>query len=169
MRSKSVSVPATPTKAKGAAGGGATLLRDYSDNGRAQILFGPHNVHLEKIERHLGVHLGARGNSVAISGPPEDSAEAARVLDDLYELAGRQGHLETADIDMALRQAAVVVQREHLTGFLVRGQPHFLADGRNDCGIKWLGVCEAQVNAGEAFRFSATEQRRTRVRGLSEQ
>lgn len=80
-----------------------TLLREFTNNALSQVLFGPHNVNLDRIERLLGVALNARGNSVSISGTPESTAEAARVLDDLYALAARQGHLETADVDAATR------------------------------------------------------------------
>ncbi|HLO77531.1 MAG TPA: PhoH family protein [Magnetospirillum sp.] len=80
-----------------------TLLREFQDNALLQVLFGPHNVNLERIERSLGVALNARGNAVSVSGSPEASAEAGQVLDALYDLARRQGHLETADIDAAIR------------------------------------------------------------------
>jgi phosphate starvation-inducible PhoH-like protein len=81
----------------------STLLREFQDNALAQVLFGPHNVNLERIEHHLGVALNARGNAVAISGSPETTEDAGQVLDSLYDLARRQGHLETADIDAAVR------------------------------------------------------------------
>jgi phosphate starvation-inducible PhoH-like protein len=80
-----------------------TLLREFQDNALLQVLFGPHNVNLERIERALGVALNARGNAIAVSGSPDSSAEAGQVLDALYDLARRQGHLETADIDAAIR------------------------------------------------------------------
>ena len=82
-----------------------TLLREFTNNALSQVLFGPHNANLDRIEHLLGVALNARGNSVTISGTPESTTEAARVLDDLYVLAGRQGHLETADVDAATRMA----------------------------------------------------------------
>ncbi len=81
----------------------STLLREFQDNALAQVLFGPHNVNLERIEHRLGVALNARGNAVAISGAPESTEDAGLVLDSLYDLARRQGHLETADIDAAIR------------------------------------------------------------------
>lgn len=80
-----------------------TLLREFTNNALSQVLFGPHNVNLDRIEHLLGVALNARGNSVSISGTPETAAEAARMLDDLYALAARQGHLESADVDAAAR------------------------------------------------------------------
>ncbi len=82
---------------------GTTSVRKFSDNALAQMLFGPHNSHLERIERQLGVVLNGRGNSVAISGGAESTADAIRVLDDLYALLQQQGHLETADVDGILR------------------------------------------------------------------
>ncbi len=80
-----------------------TVLREFADNALSQVLFGPHNTHLERIERQLGVALNARGNTVAISGTPETAHDAAVVLDGLYDLARRQGHVETADVDAAMR------------------------------------------------------------------
>jgi phosphate starvation-inducible PhoH-like protein len=91
-----------------ATGSRQTLLREFDDNTLLQVLFGPHNVNLERIERALGVALNARGNAVSVSGSPDASDEAGQVLDTLYELARRQGHLETADIDAAIRMTAHV-------------------------------------------------------------
>lgn len=68
-----------------------------------QVLFGPHHVNLERMEHHLGVALNTRGNTIVISGSPESTDEAGQVLDSLYDLARRQGHLETADVDAAMR------------------------------------------------------------------
>lgn len=89
-----------------ATGSRQTLLREFHDNALLQVLFGPHNVNLERIERGLGVALNARGNTVSVSGSPDSAAEAGQVLDALYDLARRQGHLETADIDAAIRMTA---------------------------------------------------------------
>ena len=81
----------------------APISREFADNAVAQVMFGPHNANLERIEGRLGVALDARGNTVTISGAAELTAEAAAVLDSLYETARRQGHVETADVDSALR------------------------------------------------------------------
>ncbi|WP_338086890.1 PhoH family protein [Magnetospirillum aberrantis] len=83
-----------------------TVTREFPDNAALQALFGPHNVNLERIEHVLGVALNTRGNTVAVSGSPQSAAEAGAVLDALYALAMRQGHLETADIDAAIRMTA---------------------------------------------------------------
>ncbi|CAA7624496.1 PhoH family protein [Magnetospirillum sp. UT-4] len=83
----------------------ATTHREFEDNALLQVLFGPHNANLERIEAQLGVALNARGNTVSVSGPVEAAGDAGQVLDALYALARRQGHLETADVDAAVRMA----------------------------------------------------------------
>nr|WP_148207697.1 PhoH family protein [Paramagnetospirillum magneticum] len=94
-------------------------MREFPDNALAQVLFGPHNANLERIEGHLGVGLDVRGNTVAISGTPDSAAEAARILDSLYALAKRQGHLETPDVDSAVRMAKLPDGHEDAAGDLV--------------------------------------------------
>jgi phosphate starvation-inducible protein PhoH and related proteins len=86
----------------------STVVREYEDNALLQVLFGPHNANLERIEGRLGVALNPRGNTVTISGTVEQARDAGKVLDDLYALARRQGHLETADVDSAVRMAGHV-------------------------------------------------------------
>jgi phosphate starvation-inducible PhoH-like protein len=81
------------------------LVREFRDNALLQVLFGPHNVNLERIERQLGVALNARGNTVEISGSDGTAEDAGQVLDGLYDLARRQGHLESADVDAAMRMS----------------------------------------------------------------
>ena len=83
--------------------GHATVLREFDDNSLLHLLFGAHNVNLERIERHLGVGLHSRGNAVAITGPAARVAEARTVLDSLYGRARRGQTLEAADVDAALR------------------------------------------------------------------
>ncbi|MEW5729586.1 MAG: PhoH family protein [Pseudomonadota bacterium] len=81
------------------------VVREFADNALLQVLFGPHNVNLERIEAQMGVALNARGNSIAISGTADSASDAGAVLDGLYDLARRQGHLETADVDAAVRMS----------------------------------------------------------------
>ncbi|CAA7614065.1 putative enzyme with nucleoside triphosphate hydrolase domain [Candidatus Terasakiella magnetica] len=83
--------------------GQSVVTREFEDNGVARLLFGPHNAHLERIEARLGVALDTRGNAVTISGAPDLAQDAGTILDTLYDLARRQGHIETADVDSALR------------------------------------------------------------------
>ncbi|MGE5548298.1 MAG: PhoH family protein [Solirubrobacterales bacterium] len=83
----------------------STVVREFDDNTLLQVVFGPHNVNIERIEASLGVALNTRGNAIAISGAPEAARDAGQVLDELYGLARRQGHLETADVDAAMRMS----------------------------------------------------------------
>ena len=99
--------------------GDTSLVREFPDNALAQVLFGPHNANLDRIEGHLGVGLDVRGNTVTISGTPEATAEAARILDSLYQSAKRQGHLETADVDSAVRMVKLPMGHEDASGDLV--------------------------------------------------
>lgn len=41
----------------------------FDDNSLLQVLFGPANVNLDRIEQRLGVSLNAVGNTVVITGP----------------------------------------------------------------------------------------------------
>ncbi|KIL97949.1 Phosphate starvation-inducible protein PhoH predicted ATPase [Paramagnetospirillum magnetotacticum MS-1] len=95
--------------------GDTSIVREFPDNALAQVLFGPHNANLDRIEGHLGVALDVRGNTVTVSGTPDSAAEAARILDSLYQTTKRQGHLETADVDSAVR----MVRHEDSAGDLV--------------------------------------------------
>ncbi|MBI3445935.1 MAG: PhoH family protein [Magnetospirillum sp.] len=79
------------------------MVREFPDNALAQVLFGPHNANLDRLESQLGVALDVRGNTVTISGTPESAADTARILDSLYQSVKRQGHLETAEVDSAMR------------------------------------------------------------------
>jgi phosphate starvation-inducible PhoH-like protein len=99
--------------------GETSLVREFPDNALAQVLFGPHNANLDRIEGHLGVGLDVRGNTVTISGTPDSAAEAARILDSLYQSAKRQGHLETADVDSAVRMAKLPEGHENAAGDVV--------------------------------------------------
>jgi len=79
------------------------MVREFPDNELARLLFGPHNAHLDRIEGRLGVTLEPCGNLVALEGEAGGVEAAARVLDGLYDLARRQGHVESADVETAIR------------------------------------------------------------------
>jgi phosphate starvation-inducible PhoH-like protein len=81
------------------------LVRDFDDNHLVQVLFGPHNANLERIESQMGVALNPRGNSVSISGTAEQVIDVGAILGDLYDRTRRQGFLETADVDTAIRMS----------------------------------------------------------------
>ncbi|HIJ61082.1 MAG TPA: PhoH family protein [Rhodospirillaceae bacterium] len=80
-----------------------TASREFDDNALLQMLYGPHNVHLQRIERGLGVSLIARGNRIDIDGPAERTAEAAAVLDGLYQRLQKGQPVDAGEIDAMLR------------------------------------------------------------------
>jgi len=100
------------------------VTREFDDNSLLYMLFGPHNVHLERIGRELGLDLATRGNAVSISGPADRVEEAQSALDSLYERCQRGYPVETADVDAALRMAglgdvavgrlAIVTRKRHI-------------------------------------------------------
>ena len=53
----------------------------FDDNGLLQVLFGPANANLDRIEERLGVSLSAVGNTVVIHGEVDDVVPLASVLD----------------------------------------------------------------------------------------
>ena len=79
--------------------------REFEDNAIAQVLFGPHNAHLDHIERELGVELHARGNAVTIIGPRNLVAEAEGVLAALYDRARTGKTVDPGEVDTALRMS----------------------------------------------------------------
>ncbi len=81
----------------------AEIVRVFDDNALSQILFGPENANLERIERQLGVLLDTCGNSVTISGPSGSVKVAGSALDTLYNRIRRGQEVETGDVDAAVR------------------------------------------------------------------
>ncbi|MEE9511320.1 MAG: phosphate starvation-inducible protein PhoH, partial [Gammaproteobacteria bacterium] len=53
-------------------------------------LCGQFDEHLRQIEQRLGVHISNRGNHFKIIGPQQSSRAGARVLRELYEMAGAE-------------------------------------------------------------------------------
>jgi phosphate starvation-inducible PhoH-like protein len=100
----------------------AGVTREFDDNTLLQMLFGPHNEHLERIEQKLGISLVSCGNKVSISGPPERVDEAIAVLDRLYARLQRGVPVGLPEIDGALRMAdeqaadrlVIVTRKRHI-------------------------------------------------------
>jgi phosphate starvation-inducible PhoH-like protein len=76
---------------------------EFDDNSLLSRLFGDRDLHLERIERQLGVTLASRGNRVMIAGPPSAIEIARTVLTNLYDKLRRGQDVGLADIDTALR------------------------------------------------------------------
>jgi len=65
-------------------------------------LFGHHNHNLDKICEALNVTINTRGNSLLVSGKPEDINRAEKLIKELYHLLEGNFSLEEADIDAAI-------------------------------------------------------------------
>ena len=66
-------------------------------------MLGQHDSHVRAIEQALGVHIGAGGNSLKVTGGPEEQALAGKLLSELYELLRRGYPLYPSDIEYAIR------------------------------------------------------------------
>jgi phosphate starvation-inducible PhoH-like protein len=75
-----------------------------ADNHRLSALCGGHDANIRQIEQHLGVHIANRGNHFRVSGKPEESRNAARVLQELYAATAEDEPLTPAGIHARLQQ-----------------------------------------------------------------
>ena len=96
-----------PPSSEGATITVTSVTREFDDNSHLPMLFGPHNVHLDRIERQLSVTLSTRGNAVSVSGLPEAVVAAVAALDALQDRLRRGYPIETADVDAALRMVGM--------------------------------------------------------------
>jgi phosphate starvation-inducible PhoH-like protein len=76
-----------------------------ADNRRLANLCGRHDEHLRQIEEHLGVQIANRGNAFRVSGPSEQSRDAARLIKALYDATDDGEPLTSAGVHMALQQS----------------------------------------------------------------
>ena len=74
----------------------------FDDNGRVPLLYGPHDVHLARIENQLGVTVISRGNRLTVAGPAPSVEVARTALEALWERTGRGLAVDAAEVDAAL-------------------------------------------------------------------
>ncbi len=82
------------------------LLLEPADNRILANLCGQFDEHLRQIEQRLGVHISNRGNHFKIIGPQESSRAGARVLRELYEIAGAE-QLDPRQVHVCLQESSV--------------------------------------------------------------
>ncbi len=82
-----------------------SLALQFDDNALLPLLYGEHDRHLVRIEQHLGVRLGSRGNRLTVAGTPERTELAASVLQSLWKRLEHGQHVGTAEVEAALRMA----------------------------------------------------------------
>lgn len=76
---------------------------EFDDNHALQILFGPHNINLDRMEDKLGVSIVTLGNRISIDGAVEKVRAAEEILNSLYKKALADGSIEIADVDAFCR------------------------------------------------------------------
>ncbi len=94
---------------------------DFGSNAVAAEVYGPHNVHLERLEALLGVTCAPRGNALTLAGAPRALDIAERAVRRLVEQVKTGRGVEAADVEAAVRMS--------------RGQP---SDGEDEAetGLK---------------------------------
>jgi phosphate starvation-inducible PhoH-like protein len=97
------------------------LQVSFPSNALVQELCGRHDGHLQMIEDRLGVQLVAKGNQVAVFGPPDQSGKARAVLEDLYELLKQGMTLSPAQVEAALRLSDGLINSRMRPGDLMGG------------------------------------------------
>ncbi len=78
---------------------------DLGGNAEAAAVYGPHNVHLDRLEALLGVGCAARGNILTVSGAAAAIDAAERAVVALAQQAKRGRAIEPADVDAAVRMS----------------------------------------------------------------
>ena len=82
------------------------LVLEPADNALLANLCGQFDEHLRQIERRLGVHISNRGNRFRIMGTADSSRAGARVLRELYDLAGSE-RLDPKRVHVCLQESSV--------------------------------------------------------------
>jgi len=95
--------------------GVTSRILDLGNNAVAAEVYGPHNVHLDRLETLLGIGCAPRGNALTVSGGARALDAAARAVARLVErVRGGQG-IETADVEAAVRMTRDDVAPPDLT------------------------------------------------------
>lgn len=66
-------------------------------------LFGVHDEHLRLLERQLGVHVAARGNTIRLTGSGEAVEKGEQVLVKMYSFLKEANHMDHEAIEQAVR------------------------------------------------------------------
>lgn len=87
------------------------FLLEPANNRALANLCGQFDEHLRQVEKRLGVRISNRGNHFRVVGPGQTSAIGAKVLRQLYELAGREP-LDSRRVHMCLQETAMNEHRD---------------------------------------------------------
>ena len=78
-----------------------------ADNRRLASLCGSQDEHIRQVEEYLGVEIANRGNVFRVTGAPEESNAASRLLRDLYDATRNNETLTLAGVHVALQKFAL--------------------------------------------------------------
>jgi len=82
-----------------------TTYLEFDDNALLIELFGPHEIHLKRVENDLGVEVVARGNRLVVTGPEIEVQLAGKALGQLYQRL-KQGHsVDESNVHSAIQMA----------------------------------------------------------------
>ena len=95
----------------------AETVLTFDDNALLGGLFGPGNVHLQRIERALEIACHSRGNTVTLEGAAPAVDAARQTLNALYARLAAGEAVEQGDVDGAIRlaQADTSINYQDLT------------------------------------------------------
>jgi phosphate starvation-inducible PhoH-like protein len=88
-----------------AAAAATDIVLEPADNAALANLCGQFDEHLRQIEERLGVRISNRGNRFRVVGPAAPAEAGARVLRELYALAGSEA-LDPGRVHVCLQEAA---------------------------------------------------------------
>ena len=77
----------------------------FDDNRLAGALFGEFDQNLALVEKRIGVDALARGNTVTLTGTPDEVGRAQRVLEALYDRLMEGHDIASGDVEGAIRMA----------------------------------------------------------------
>ena len=82
---------------------------EFENNSQLSVLVGPHDRHLCRMERRLGLTLAVRGNHIAITGPEPEASYAKAALQYLYSQLSKGFTVDIDEVEAAIRLASATV------------------------------------------------------------
>ncbi len=111
------------------------FLLEPANNKVLANLCGQFDEHLRQIEERLGVRISNRGNHFRVIGPGSASALGAKVIQQLYALAGKES-LDSRRVHICLQETAMDQEDVADPGVQSQDRPEYTADSDGDQIIK---------------------------------
>lgn len=89
-----------------------TINLFFENNAILPVLYGEQEVHLQHVEKVMGVQLASRGNMLSITGKPRDVEATEQVMNALYEQAKGGEDITSQDVDAAIRMVPPVPDKK---------------------------------------------------------